>query len=63
MRMFRRTSQEQHQAEVLRRFQDAAKQDKDAVELLARANLVEAETKQKLQEARRALRRVAEGAI
>lgn len=61
--MRRPTAQEKHQAEALRRFQDAARQHAQASEVFECAQAMREKTEANLKAARLALRRVADGAI
>jgi hypothetical protein len=61
--MRRLTAQEKHQAEALRRFQDAARQHARAVEVFERAEATKGKAEDNLRTARLALRRISEGSI
>jgi hypothetical protein len=63
MKHHRPTPQEKHQAEALRNFQDAVRQDAQASELLDTAQAMKEKTAEKLHTASLVLRRVAEGSI
>ena len=61
--MFGRSAQEKHQAEALRRFQDAVRQHDQASEVFELAQATKEKTEENLKTARLTLRRVSEGSI